>query len=232
MSIFSCGDALHLDGRVQEQIMHKVRRRPDGSWQRAPATSHAWDAALWRLWKKNSPGVQWAFGPQAKSFNHAQQLCLKQMRSTFEGMEAETTTVMVMDNRRFDAIYEDLKRRGTADVQNSRTKQVVILLGGAHGFDNKDDRDSTFFEDMIGLCQNLFGYEHVVRINLMQSGHINTKLTLLKVATHLATEWHTGGLHTALTGYDSSIWCHGCSKLKASSKVRVFCCCTTNNKVT
>ena len=97
VSIFAGGDVLHIDSRIKDPIMHKVRQRYDGSWQRAPTTSEEWQTKLWREWGREHPGVQLQFGKWPTCKQHAQALCLTQLRAFFSNAP-QSTIVLVMGN--------------------------------------------------------------------------------------------------------------------------------------
>ena len=81
---------------------------------------------------------------------------------------------------------------------------VTISLGGAHGFDGNSDWDSRFFNNVAHHCQQDIGMERVLRVGFTNTTHRQggQKLTTLSVAAFFTTEWHSGGLHHAIKGFE------------------------------
>ena len=147
--------------------------------------------------------MTWHFGKSPQSKRDAQQMCSANSRTYFQNPPLDAT-VFVMDNRRFGKTYQDLKRhcKEFSDFDNIRT--VIILLGGGHGFDGKDDCNFYFFNNIVRHCHSDIGPRRVLRINLINANqyHKSQKLTTQSVAAFLATRWHIGGLHDAIMGFE------------------------------
>lgn len=194
-SLFVGADAVHVTGAVQSVLMRPIGNLGKGGRTRyAPATVHAWEEALWNNYGTNRPGLVWELDRNRAP--NKQQRLLERLDEFLRDAPSDSVAI-VLDYRNVDATYEELKAKGVDRQPHAST--VYLLLGGAHGFDGKDDRNSGFFEAVVGVFAKRLGQHRVARVNLCEPGD-TAKFTASKVAAFLSVEHSRGMLGRVVAG--------------------------------
>jgi hypothetical protein len=210
VSIFNGGDAIHMNGAIQPLIMKELPYLKDnGQPMYSPATTHAWEEALWekRLKLQDHPGLKWDLDPRREGRGNSEKpaegsgraALLSKLGGFIEQEVSDDSAVMVLDYRDVDSTYDGLKIRGTKKEATAKT--VYVLLGGAHGFNGKDDKDSKFFNEILALFKSRVG-NRLARVNLCEGEDDTAKFTASSVAAFLAVEYHRGTLGHAVSGLE------------------------------
>ena len=103
------------------------------------------------------PGLRWEIGSlQPKDPSHSQKHIIEALAKSIEPYKSDSMAFM-LDNRRYDAAYEDLKMRGHR--RSPTLKNLIAVLEGSHGYDSKDDKNSTFFDNEFSMLKATCGPE-------------------------------------------------------------------------
>ncbi|CAE8655377.1 unnamed protein product [Polarella glacialis] len=213
-SLFAGGDAMHINGAIQSLAMPAIFRRADGTTARQPATFQYWQDMLWEQRGVDHPGLRWERAAGwLSTFQKKRDELLRRLDTLLDAAPRESIAV-VLDYKDVDRTFEDLKRTGCD--HDPRAERVYLLLGGAHGFDGKDDVRSEMFNIIVGQFTARLGANRVVRTNLCKNAKDMTKFTAAQVASFLSTEYRRrmladavagaellAGLHAAAQGGDS-----------------------------
>jgi len=194
VSIFAGGDVVTMDGRVQDLIMHYWQTY-DGIWKRAPATSALWERKIHENIGIDHTGLTWRIAPRVFSRVEAQHRIQDNLKRIFE--KTGSVMVLLLDWSMYDATYDELRAAGQG--RRPESMQVVVLLGGAHGFDGKDDRQSGFDQSLATWCKRHFGPQSLVRVNLGVRG-TPVKFTSASAASFISMEWSRGAWQEAVAG--------------------------------
>eukprot|EP00931_Biecheleriopsis_adriatica_P021841 TRINITY_DN14170_c0_g1_i1.p1 TRINITY_DN14170_c0_g1~~TRINITY_DN14170_c0_g1_i1.p1 ORF type:complete len:739 (+),score=151.09 TRINITY_DN14170_c0_g1_i1:84-2300(+) len=196
-SLFVGGDALHINGLIQPLAMPRVYRS-NGSSCSQPATVQFWQDMLWNHRGMDRPGLQWELDVSYTSLTRKRQRLLQRLDALLETVEPEESFAFVMDYRDVDVSYEDLKFAG--HKVEPVASRIYLLLGGAHGFDSKDDADKEFFDAVYGRFKARLGEKRILTVNLCMNTVDETKFTSAQVAAFLSTEYRRGALGGAVAG--------------------------------
>ncbi|CAK0896934.1 unnamed protein product [Prorocentrum cordatum] len=204
-SAFVGPDCVHLSGRVQEWAMPAVGRRHSGAAAFQPVTLQSWEDALW--WSRGRaglPGLEWSLAqaaPGSLEASRGQQL--ERLRAELARMP-EAAAVLAFTPARPDVTYDQLRELGSG--RSPRPGHVYVLMGGAHGFDDDDDRDGAFAAKVLEAFSARFGDGRVVRVSL-GAGETSRdgpepKFTLASVASFVSAEHTRGALRQAVAGVE------------------------------
>lgn len=190
-SLFVGADAIHLSGCVQPLIMPVCGFKPDGRPMYQPATVYSWEQALWKNIGQNHPGLTWELDKddddnRIKSGETCQQRSLRRLDRFLEDAP-EGGCAIALDYRNVDSTWDRLKLAGNG--RDPKSSVVYLLLGGAHGFDGRDDNDPTYFDGVVQRFKNRFGKNRVARVNLCEEPGDTAKFTAVKVAAFLSVEY-------------------------------------------
>lgn len=202
VSIFAGPDVLHVNGFVQSQVMQIVGTKPDGRPAYLPATMQSWEDTLWRHFGQNTTGLQWHLDrdrPDAGQ-GRAQDKLLRRLEEFL--LQAQTDCcAMALDYRDADSSYDRLKAKGVN--RELRCGKVFLLLGGAHGFDGRNDSDNVLFNGILKCFMDRLGAGRVLRVNLCEDPNDIAKFTAVKVAAFLSVEHTRGVLRNAVAGLEA-----------------------------
>ncbi|CAK0790251.1 unnamed protein product [Prorocentrum cordatum] len=206
-SVFVGPDTVDLSGQVQEWSMPVVAGRRHGKaavFQ--PVTFQSWEDALW--WSRGRaglPGLEWRLAPAApESLASARRQQLEGLRAELARLP-EAAAVLVFTPARPDVSYDQLRDLG--ERRSPRPGCVYVLMGGAHGFDDSDDRDGAFAAEVLAAFSERFGDDRVVRVSLgagePSRDESEPKFTLASVASFVSVEHTRGALRQAIAGVDA-----------------------------
>lgn len=193
-SAFVGADVVHISGAVQEQVMPIVGYK-DGKAQYQPATFKAFEETLWRSLHSPPPspsrGLEWhrdggggACGAEAR----------RRQLEAVDAMLAETAGAKAIAFSTRRAVqYQDLLSSRSASCKEPQT--IYLLLGGAHGFDGKDDVDSSHEDALLQRFRAKLGDDNVVSVRLGSSSAVS-KFSLANVVSWLRVEDVQGNLQT------------------------------------
>eukprot|EP00746_Dinoflagellata_sp_MGD_P137408 gnl/MRDRNA2_/MRDRNA2_71201_c0_seq1.p1 gnl/MRDRNA2_/MRDRNA2_71201_c0~~gnl/MRDRNA2_/MRDRNA2_71201_c0_seq1.p1 ORF type:complete len:703 (-),score=168.19 gnl/MRDRNA2_/MRDRNA2_71201_c0_seq1:89-2197(-) len=202
VSTFVGGDVVTVDGRIQDLVMPPWCQQADGRKRHTPATNVRWGQTLWEHCGDNThAGLQWRlFDSCIGSWEEARAAIIQNLK--VEIQELSDSVVLVLDAKNCDISYEALKS-AAPDKCPLRTKQVYVLLGGAHGFDGRDDHDGFFLNEVTSWFRKCVGEEFVFRVNLNDEVEDCCKFTANKVASFMSVEWSRGALCRAVAGAEA-----------------------------
>mmetsp|Transcript_50914 Transcript_50914/g.159614 ORF Transcript_50914/g.159614 Transcript_50914/m.159614 type:complete len:455 (-) Transcript_50914:71-1435(-) len=201
-SLFTGGDAIHVTGEIQDLAM-PVSRRANARRKHvvAPCSVQAWEEMLWDNYLQDRQGLRWEFSGPSSSRQEAQH----RLSSRLEGLLAEApadSAVLAFTPRAeggATTTYTELKTTGLSCTLGE-VRHVYILMGGAHGFDYKEDADGRFLASVLGQFARRFGPERVARVRLCRPGEQLTKFLTASVAAFLCVEHVCGMLDHAVAG--------------------------------
>lgn len=212
-SLFVGADALHLTGAVQRLVMPVVGIKDDGRPLYSAATVKAWEEAIWGNYKKDhGPNMQWQVSEENYATReHVKEALLRKLDQLLE-QHSKNAVALVLDVKA-SMTWEQLKSYG-AGSQTTLGK-VFFLLGGAHGFDGKDDQDPGFTEAIFNCFRKWLGKHRVAHISLCEEPVDNLKFTTAQTAAFLRVECERGTMKSVVAGFErvlntwqtASKWC-------------------------
>lgn len=227
-SAFVGPDAVHLTGDVQRLVMQPNGVHADGRTAYLPATLRAWEEVLWRSRSGSSSSISSSTQGSGNAevplyWRCSENLLDSQGRSRHRLLEhlddvfaeaPDESVALVFCPEGADATYEQLKVLGRRVGRPVRSARVFLLLGGAHGFDNNDDRDcddESLLSAILGRFAARFGPHHIIRVSLCEDGPAGAALArearfpLAKMAGFLGVEYACGSLSDAIAGMEARL---------------------------
>jgi len=199
-SLFVGADVLHLDGAVQEVVMEERGVKDNGSKKRTAATNERFTKVLWDSWNKNKTGMRWQLHPENfRRKEKAAQAALLRNLDSFLQQEADNAVALFLDAKG-KTTYDELKMCGYG--KQCRARQIFLLLGGAHGFDGRDDHDDTFARDVQNCFIKRLGEKRVARVTLCTEPSDYCKFTAAQVSAFLRVEYGRGSLRQVIAGLE------------------------------
>lgn len=200
-SAFVGPDVVHVSGVIQSLVMRELGRGTDGQSFYQPATVKAWEEMLWQAQSCNFSGLHWWRGPPTPQAEAARVSLLEHVDKVLESAPVNAV-VLAFTVGGVQATYDELKMRGASSAM-AKAERVYVLLGGAHGFDGQDDRDSSFFEAVLERFEQRLGIGSLARVSLCEGGAIDAIFPLSKVTSFVSTEHARGALWKAVAGLES-----------------------------
>ncbi|CAK0879375.1 unnamed protein product [Prorocentrum cordatum] len=178
-------------------------RTPDGGAACWPVAFQPWEETLW--WSRDEaglPGLEWRSAGEAQgSPEAARRQHLASLQEDLARLP-EAAAVLAFTPARPDVSYDQLVVLG--EGRSPRPGRLYVLMGGAHGFDDDDDRDGAFAAEVLAAFSARFGGDRVVRVSLgaegPSRGEFEPKFTLAGVASFLSVEYARGALRQAAAG--------------------------------
>lgn len=203
VSVFAGADVLHITGDVQSLAMPVAGMRDDGRPMYEPATLESWAEMLWRARGQDLPGLRWRLSLDAPcSKEEAQAALLANFGEALAGAP-DGSAVLAFTPSRAGGTYDELKAKGQG--KRPRPRQVLVLLGGAHGFDGNDDAGGPgLFEEVMSRCCDRFGKAAVASVSLCENAAREAKFPLAKVAAFVSVEHARGSFVQVLAGLEAA----------------------------
>eukprot|EP00435_Cladocopium_sp_Y103_P012634 s1117_g3.t1 len=196
-SAFVGADAVHISGAVQEQVMPIVGYK-DGKAQYQPATFKAFEETLWRSLHSSpsspslSTGLAWHRDGRGGDCPEVR----RRQLDAVDAMLAETAGAKAIAFSTRRAVqYQDLLSRAARSASCEEPETIYLLLGGAHGFDGKDDVDSSHEDALLQRFRAKLGDDNVMSVRLGSSSRVS-KFSLANVVSWLRVEDVQGNLQT------------------------------------
>ncbi|CAE8582921.1 unnamed protein product, partial [Polarella glacialis] len=192
-----------------------VGLHPDGRQKYSPATSFAWENTLWNNYGRDVSGLTWELDdeiqrggkgarrgaqPEAEVCAAIHEKLLGRLESLL-AQAPEDSACLALDYRNVDASYDKLKELGRRKHESMKVRCIYLLLGGAHGFDGKNDSDSSLYESILHRFRHKLGHNRVGIVNLCEDNE-TAKFTASKVSAFLAVEHSRGVLRHVVAGLE------------------------------
>eukprot|EP00929_Paragymnodinium_shiwhaense_P008484 TRINITY_DN112441_c0_g1_i1.p1 TRINITY_DN112441_c0_g1~~TRINITY_DN112441_c0_g1_i1.p1 ORF type:complete len:564 (+),score=131.60 TRINITY_DN112441_c0_g1_i1:88-1779(+) len=195
-------DVVNMNGAIQP-VMAPIRQtRDDGSVQRFAVTTDAFENTYFRKKGLDHDGLTWVCGRKpVVGKETAKDVLVENLQKFLDDQLKQTPqcVAMCMDYR--EAVpYERLKQLGAGKLP--RAEKVFILMGGAHGFDNKGDKDGVFLQRLINTCREKLGATKVARVTLNSDQYGGCVHTSGKVAGYMSMEHSCGNLVACTAGLE------------------------------
>eukprot|EP00929_Paragymnodinium_shiwhaense_P013758 TRINITY_DN121607_c0_g1_i1.p1 TRINITY_DN121607_c0_g1~~TRINITY_DN121607_c0_g1_i1.p1 ORF type:complete len:666 (+),score=183.52 TRINITY_DN121607_c0_g1_i1:86-2083(+) len=197
-TLFVGPDKVEISGAIQRLMMPEVGSKGVDRPQYRAVTYHSWEDILWRERGKDHPGLKWTYGEVGPG-QSALDVFTNNVSEWLE-QQATNSLAVCMDYRNADSSYHKLLSLGAH--KKPRSQRMFVLLGGAHGFDNKNDVDPTVREDILQLFAKKLGKDRVIRISLNSELYTDVIHASAKVAAHISIEYASGSLVNFAAGIE------------------------------
>jgi len=226
--IFAGPDLIAMDGNVQPLAMPESGLfKEDGRKRYSPTTVRSWEAMLHDncpVYHPEAPlrreGLRWELGyrePGKRRHNRhiddARWNLMMRLDGVIKSEASETSIVLCLDYKGNDIVsYDALKAEGAQALARgmaSNVSNVFFLIGGAHGFDGKnDDDDGNFIKAVLeAFKRGGVPSHHILTVTLATDRELNPRLapkfTAAKVAAYLAVDYARDELRKICLGVEA-----------------------------
>jgi len=206
-SLMAGADAVHVSGKIEPLMAPIVGYRPDGQPIRQSASQSFFENLLWQQRGIDRPGLRWDIDnrvrDRAVALKEKCDIILGRLGAILEQAPRDSLA-FVVDSRYTDVTYEQLKIWGNG--QQPRTKNVFVLLGGAHGFDGKDDPDDGLLDSIVDRLKLHLGRQSVIRVSVFDDTGVSSTCSAPHTAGFLSREYCKGGFSCAVAGAETMKW--------------------------